>query len=154
MPWYHYVLVLNPLCACKTFVEVRLGKLTYICITSSTMLTLEGRTMVFSSLIRLGLPHKQVDYHLASMAWDGSFQYFFWDELYINIISLRIFSSICLQEPASCSPGCHSVCVRACVCVCVRACACVGPTLRDIQPALASLWGTSKSLITDFSISL
>lgn len=77
MPWYHYISVLNPLCACKTFVEVRLGKLTYICITSSTMLTSEGCTIVCSSLIRRRAnPWKLVDY-LVSMAWDRSFLYFF-----------------------------------------------------------------------------
>lgn len=110
MPWYHYVWVLNPLCAWKTFVEVRLGKWRYICITSTTVLTSEWCTIVHFSVIRRGLTLKNhMDYHLASMAWDGSFFFF------LRIIHQYVFEdvfSVCLQKSASCSPGCHCRSVR------------------------------------------
>ena len=69
------------------------------------------------------------------MAWDGSFFLYFFLTWIIHQYHLfeHIFP-VCLQESASCSPGCRSMCV----------------TLRDAQPVLASLLGTSKSLITDF----
>lgn len=162
MPWYHYVLVLNPLCACKTFVEVRLGKLTYICITGSTMLTLEGCTMVSSSLSRPGLPHQRVDYHLASMARDGSFLVFFlplWDMNNTSISSLwgyispRLFAGVLLLAHLVvivCVSVC--VCVRACVqaraCVRVRYTACAGSSVSNLKESdhwlLQLILGKSK----------
>lgn len=60
------------------------------------------------------------------------------------ITSKKEIFSVCLQASACCSPSCHYVCVYVCVC---------DHVYTNSQCCMASLWGTSKSLITDFSIS-
>ena len=99
------------------------------------MLTLEGCTMVSSSLIRPGLPHKHVDYHLASMAWDGSFQYFLSlsDMNYTSTSPLLwgYFPQFVCRSLFLARPGCHSVWVHVSNAARYRASA--GPSVRNLK---------------------